>query len=202
MKPNHYIKKYKLQESPNFNHNDFINDFTFDFMALLEYMQQSGDWHYGKFKNCVKDMKTKWDSISNKTIGTGLPEKLWNYFFASVVAPIREEMFGDYLKAKKEQYEERKRERARWSDPFDGFGFFGFGGSGGSFWEDILKNMKMNSIPTESFDALGLMHTADVEAVKNAYRSLVMIHHPDKGGNSIKFVEVTDAKNKCLAYLS
>jgi len=210
MKPIHYVKKYKLNQTSHFNHNDFISDFTLDFMTLLEFQQRSGVWNYPKFKNCIKDVRQKWDSISNKTLGTGLPDKLWNYFFASVVVPVREEMFGDYLKAKKDQYEERKAEQTRrreewqrWRDPWgDPFAHF-FGGEGkAGFWERMLRNMKLNTIPTESFQALGLVETANINDVKDAYRNLVKVHHPDKGGSKEKFCEATDAKNRCLAYLT
>ena len=40
------------------------------------------------------------------------------------------------------------------------------------------------------------------EDVQKAYRSLSMQHHPDKGGDNNKFIQITEAKNKCLAFLS
>ena len=105
-------------------------------------------------------------------------------------------MFGDYLKAKKDQYEQRKAERHRWEDPW----WESQGSSRSKFWENMYRSMSI-SIPLESFQALGLKETADLDAVKNAYRQLAKTHHPDKGGSSEGFREVTDAKNRCLAYL-
>lgn len=194
MKPKHYVDKYNLSESDRFNHSDFIADLTFDFMTMLEFMQQSGVWNYAKFKNCIKDMRFKYDAISNKTIGTGLPDKLWNYFYASVVVPVRDEMFGDYLKAKREQHEERKRDRDAWD-------FFGYDNS---YWDDLFGNilgrLAGQSIPQASFSVLGLRQDAKSADVKAKYRELVKVHHPDKGGSAEKFKEITEAKNRCLAY--
>ncbi len=37
--------------------------------------------------------------------------------------------------------------------------------------------------------------------IKSAYRKLVLIHHPNKGGNSNKFKQITNAKNEALQML-
>lgn len=203
MKPKHYVDKYNLDKSDRFSHPDFVADLTFDFMTLLEFQQQSGVWNYAKFQNCVKEIRQKFDSISNKTIGTGLPEKIWKYFFASVVVPIRDEMFGDYLRAKQEQHEKRKRDRERWDDPFHGFGQ----SSHQNYWDDMFSNylsklLYTNRIPSMSFAVLGLREESSGDDVKSKYRELVKVHHPDKGGSSNKFKEITEAKNRCLAYIN
>lgn len=51
------------------------------------------------------------------------------------------------------------------------------------------------------FSTLNLTITAKEEEVKKNYRLLSMSKHPDKGGNKEDFVELTEAKNKCLEYL-
>jgi len=53
-----------------------------------------------------------------------------------------------------------------------------------------------------AFTNLGLdIDTATEEDVKTAYREAAKIHHPDKGGNRVRFEEYTKAKNLALAYL-
>ena len=37
--------------------------------------------------------------------------------------------------------------------------------------------------------------------IKKMYRLISMTKHPDKGGNHDEFIELTEAKNKCLEYL-
>ena len=41
----------------------------------------------------MKVVSAKWTSISNK-IPYGIPEQLWNYFYATIVCPKREELCG------------------------------------------------------------------------------------------------------------
>lgn len=47
-----------------------------------------------------------------------------------------------------------------------------------------------------------LTESTTEKEVKSAYKKLAMRHHPDKGGKQAKFVEVTEAKNKCLAWIA
>jgi len=169
-------------------------------MTVIEYMGSVNQLSLTRFELCVKEIKQKWDSISIKTKGTGLPEKLWKYFYATVVAKIKNEMFGEQLKAKKEAYEKRKKERERYNDwrPND-FGFYQ--DMFDSFMGGIFSSIKNNVIPSDSFAILGLVESAGLEDVKSAYKKLAVQHHPDKGGSKEKFVEITEAKNKCLMYV-
>lgn len=72
--------------------------------------------------------------------------------------------------------------------------------------EEDIRNQKLNksyvnSSSHKAFSILGLDTTATQEEVKDAYRSLVMIYHPDKaskkdknsGQAKIKFQAITDA---------
>jgi hypothetical protein len=199
MKPKEYIKKYNLGvPNATFSHNAFIADFANDFLAVVEFHSNSNNWNYTIFKNCITEVRRKWDAISNKMHGTGLPDKLWNYFYATVVVKTRDEFFGEYLKQKEEKYRERKRFNEEMYGSFRGFGF-------NFFFEYIfsgfMRSLGEQAIPTESFNTLNLTIGANIEEVKNAYRELAVKHHPDKGGDAEMFNAITQAKNKCIAYL-
>lgn len=43
------------------------------------------------------------------------------------------------------------------------------------------------------YDILGISRDASPDAVKSAYRKMVVVHHPDKGGNEEKFKEIQKA---------
>lgn len=46
---------------------------------------------------------------------------------------------------------------------------------------------------SKAFATLGLPETATPDEVKAKWRELVMIHHPDRGGNSCDFNEIRKA---------
>ena len=102
MKTKEYVKKYQLNVDDNFNHKDFMVDFTNDFNEMLSNAKIDGD--YGKFKRLVDDIKKKWSNINNKTLGQ-LPEKLWSYFYASVIITHKDEMFPHLKKQRNEELE-------------------------------------------------------------------------------------------------
>jgi len=198
MKTKEYVKKYELNINSKFDHSEFISDLTFDFITLLEVGKAKEN--IKGYENSVRAIRMKWDAINNKTVGQ-LPDKLWNYFYATVIIKMKEQLFPEIIKARKEEYEERKRqkeERNRYEqrDPF-GYDPFGYD----AFFFSMLSNMLSKIKPTSSFDVLGLPIDATKEDVNSAYRKLAMKHHPDKGGKHDKFIEITEAKNKCLAYL-
>lgn len=208
MKPNDYIKKYKLKETENFNHNAFANDLAIDFVSSVE-AQQGSNWNIHKFEHCVKEIRDKYDSISNKSIGTGLPNKLWNFFYASVVCEIRNDMFSEEMERRRKKWEEelerkeeekrrKEKEREEWEEHRNNFyedqfskNFLGF-----------LKWMSGMGTPVSSFQILGCSEDSTEDQVKAAYRSLAMKHHPDKGGNADMFRKIVEAKNKCIAYVN
>lgn len=195
MKTKEYVLKYKLNESSKFNHKDFISDITFDFISLLEVGNATKN--IKGFENAVRALRTKWDAINNKTVGQ-LPDKLWNYFYATVIAKMRNELFPSEMERRQKEYEERKKRQEEYrrfnDDIYSGFGF--------NFWDYLLGSLlTMDTCPVNSFETLGLSKDATSEEVNVAFRKLSMIHHPDKGGNNDKFIEIVEAKNKCLTYL-
>lgn len=191
MKPLDYIKKYNLDNGVNFSHNEFISDLTLDFITLLEVGNARGN--IKGYNNAVNAIRMKWDGIDKKTAGQ-LPEKLWNYFFASVIAKLREELFPEEMQRQRQEKEDWKKRKADWErmEREEDSWIFGF------FLHSLFSKQK----PVTSFQLLGLETEATMDDVKGAYRKLSMIHHPDKGGNRDKFIEITEAKNKCLAFLS
>lgn len=70
------------------------------------------------------------------------------------------------------------------------------------FFGESFKILYEGPVPKDEFKILGLDENADSDQVKKAYRTLAMKEHPDKGGDQGKFIQITEAKNKCLAYIN
>ncbi len=72
-------------------------------------------------------------------------------------------------------------------------------------WWDFVSSQGIKANKNEYisyFSLLNLTIESKEEDVKKSYRLLSMTKHPDKGGNKEDFVELTEAKNKCLEYLT
>jgi DnaJ family protein A protein 2 len=69
---------------------------------------------------------------------------------------------------------------------------FGFGGGGGMPRGGPRGPAK--EVDTKKFyDVLGLSKEATKDDIKKAYRKLAIVHHPDKGGDTEKFKEISKA---------
>jgi len=136
----------------------------------------------------------KWNAVNNKTMGQ-LPEKLWNYFYATVIVKLREELFHEEMQAQREKskldYERRQEYRKFQEREFNSDWFYE------SLFVSLLRQMM---IPTQSFETLGLDTSATKEEINSKYRELCMVHHPDKGGKQDNFIAITEAKNKAMMY--
>lgn len=194
-----YVTKYKLDLSDRFNHSDFVRDLAGDFIALLE-INKATDNIKG-FDNALRCIRMKFDAISNKTLGV-LPEKLWNYFYATVVVKLREQLCPKDVEMRKQQQEQKRKEwearkkqrdweNQQFNNMFDDFS---------NFFNSLFSDFK-RAIPKSQFIILGLTEKASADEVRSAYRSLSLLHHPDKGGKQDKFIEITNAKNECLSWL-
>ncbi len=198
MKTQDYVRKFELNINDKFSHNEFVADLANDFIVLLE-LNKAQDNIKG-FENALRALRMKWDAINNKTVGC-LPDKLWNFFFATVVVKLREELCPKDMEKKRQLAEEKKkaweaRQRMKdWeSEQFNDY-----------FWNhfnSFLGGLRpQNNKPIASFNILGLPHdSCTSEEVNKIYRKLVLKHHPDKGGKQEDFIEITEAKNKCLQY--
>lgn len=191
MKPKEYITKYHLNEADtNFSHNSMISDFTIDFMTMIDF-HKTRIWNYTIFQNCVNQIRDKWDSINVKAV-TKLPDKLWNFFYASVIVKVRDTEFADYLAAKERKYNDYKRKKQERDNLFN------------HYFADFMSQLLFDIlVPSTDFNLLGLDPlTSSVEDVKFAYRKLSLTKHPDKGGSSSEFIRLTEAKNRVLHYLA
>ena len=192
MNTKEYVKKYGLNVADHkFDHSEFASDLTNDFITLLEVGNSTKN--FKGYENAVRAIRMKWDAINNKTVGC-LPDKLWSYFYATVIAKTKEELFPEEIAKQKEFNEQKKKDweqRKRMREQDDSF-----------FWSFLFLDGLMKSrIPTDSFNVLGLPTTSTSEEVIKKYRELSNKHHPDKGGNNDVFIGITEAKNKVLSYL-
>ena len=204
MKPRDYIKKYLLTDpGTNFSHNHFIDDIKMDFMTLFEITFNSdGVANIAGFENTVRAIRQKWDSINAKTGGV-LPVKLWNFFYASFICTMRDDMFPAEMAKRARDYEERKTERER-RKQWERQGAWRSGGPDfwsqfvNGFWRSLFKGMQNVDVSLH-LSTLGLRAPVSRDEVTSKYRELSMRYHPDKpGGNARKFREITEAKNVLL----
>lgn len=57
----------------------------------------------------------------------------------------------------------------------------------------MLKNKYKKMSKKDYYEVLGVNKTASADEIKKAYRQLVKIHHPDKGGDESLFKEISEA---------
>lgn len=200
MKPKEYIKKYGTDKSLNYDRKSFVADFTFDFMNTIECMQSCNQMQFVNFQNVIKQLRQKFDGIVNKSLGTSDQwEKQWKFFYATVVVKVRDEMFGDILRKKKEAHEKRKRdwERIHSFSPGveDTYEFFR------AQFSMLMSALSASVYPIKEFALLGLNKDADVDDIKNSFRRLAKEKDPDKGGSNREMQVLIEAKNKCLQYV-
>ena len=64
------------------------------------------------------------------------------------------------------------------------------------FWNRYKEYDQQNNEVDKRLDSiqlLGLQSTASWKDIQHAYRQLVTVYHPDKGGNSLKFIKIREA---------
>lgn len=197
MKPKDYVRIFRLDESGRLT-DEFWGQFLLDFSGLLE--TGDGMSNIKGFENAVRALRSKWEGIRMKS--GKVSEKGWNYFFATKIAPMREELFPKEMTRRKNEKEDRTRRRQEqraWEEDFfeeSRRGFFKF------LQDGLLALLGLGRYKT-AFQELGLdIETATEDDVKSIYRQAAKEHHPDRGGNRVRFEKFTEAKNLALAYLS
>lgn len=142
MKPKEFITKYHLERGWNSRvQKPFLQDFTNELIAFLEFFNAQNNIR--GFDNAVKVIRSKWDAVSRK-IPYGLPDKLWSYFWATVVCKLREELCPVEVKrmeARKAEWERRQAEREemdnRWKEEYERGGDMFFSSTGKSIGREI-----------------------------------------------------------------
>lgn len=164
------------------------------FEKKIEGYRTRGNWHLVEIYKHRKNVNNPFDKYT-----------LDNYLSRAEAYYTRKE------EAEKKREEERfrrwKEQQKRYNDffHFDASGSMGHDNFWDSFFAGFIGSMFSNRekvCPIESFIILGLSKDAKETEIKTAYRQLAMIHHPDKGGSQEKFVEITEAKNRCLAFVT
>lgn len=197
MKPNEYIKKFNLNGNLSIHFGEIQNELIVDFISLVEYFKRTNNWNITQFKNCVKHLRQKFDSINNKC-GNKLNESMWKYIYATVIIKIKDQEFGEYLK------KQREKKVNMDNDFFDEFNFYEriidelFNGR----FNGMFNKMFSPTFPEKSFKIFSLHKNATVDELNKNFRELALKKHPDKGGNSEEFRELIEAKNNCLQYIS
>lgn len=199
MKTKEYIDKYNLHKGWNTKiQNEFISDMTSELEAQL--MLNKAEDNIRGFNNALRCLRMKWDSISKK-IPYGIPEGLWNYFFATVVAPLREQMCPREMKRQREIREERQRryeERKKMEHDFMEEMYQAHM----NYWKNLLAHIVLVSMPMDSFAYLDLAVDATPDDIQKRFRELALKAHPDRGGSQEKFIELTNHRNRCLKWAS
>ena len=98
-----------------------------------------------------------------------------------------------FQKEQEEQEERERRERRKrnkdfnWFEDFNGFEDFFFDEGPREF---PVAEEEMSHDP---FKVLGLKRSASDEDIKQKYRELILVHHPDKGGDHHEFIRIQEA---------
>jgi len=198
MKPRDFVKKHNLTNgySPS---DPFWSDFKLEFMMLLELGKAKENLK--GYNNAINALRSKWDGIKAKSGNSKINEKAWNYFYATVVAPIRQSLFPKEMASIDKEREERKKvklDRKAFYESIDNSYDNFFDNMFHNLLNSMLKGIDEREIDI-SFELLDLQRDASHEEVKASFRKLSKIHHPDMGGNRAKFEMIITAKNICLA---
>lgn len=209
MKPKEYIKKFNLQNGWEQSQTDsFLTELTNELAATFELFNKPDD--INAFNHALDQISDKWNSIS-KRIPFGLPDKLWNYFYATQVVLLRKLVcptFTMQQKEKQDEYKEKqaqreafKREKEKeWSDMFKKKERIFYESIFNDFF-NLFASGIVNEVPENSFNYFGLQSSATEEDVLERFHEKILKVHPDKGGSKELAVECIENKNKCLSYL-
>lgn len=206
MKVKEYIKKYDLDKTHVFDRVSFIEDLKTDFFTMAAVYKKIG---IGEWNVLIKSVKQKFDGIFNKSkVNVEGAERLWNFFYASVVVPFRDEKFPDFKQSvhKHKMHNDRNYRmhqvaEEQWKEINDHFKKMHE-----EFFRNFTNNLKAFSLPEQIITCRRILQINDDEAlsleiIDKNFKFLAKIHHPDRGGKREKFIEIMEAKEKLEGYL-
>lgn len=182
-----YINKYDLDFSNDFNESEFITDLINDFLLALD---EEPPQNVKQFKEYVNSIHDLYREIRSNSLFAKISSDVWNKFYLIHIIEIRKRLFPDYKEFDFNNFQSRKssnRKKKRKSSKRKA-------SSSNKSSYSYISNYPC-------FEKLGLNNNSTEEQVKKAYRKLSLENHPDRGGNNRKFIEITEAKNKCLKIL-
>lgn len=163
------------------------------------------------YYNNERVLKMKVEGIKSK--GCKIPATFWDEFHKKYLNPFKWNSYPEACAKEQRQreedaeYERLRKERQSYWERRNAEEFK-------SFWERLSDAYKIyselfgfgilfNRVPKDEFNIMNLdPNTATIEEVKSSYRKLALEHHPDRGGNKENFQIITEAKNKCIDYLT
>ena len=222
MTPDEYNKKYNLSLTSDINTSSLIVDLLNDFYKLTESL---GCDSIQQFYTNVSLFRTVFNKIANQSNADDLWIEIWDKFFiktkdflyemfpeekerqykilSDTNAKIAEQQRKKRIKKERLERERLERERIRQEkirQKKEEANRAREEGQRSYNYKTTYSNL--NNSYSSYFTTLNLTLQATSDEVKKNYRKLAIQHHPDKiGGNSAKFIEVTEAKEKCLSYI-
>jgi len=206
MKPKEYKKKYlSIERDGKLNAQEqdtFLEDFEADFVKALNICKNN--LNLTRFKSLVKEIRSKWDSIFFGVIDEH--EKLWKYFYATVVVPNREIFCGEEIKKNQAEFERKKKEWQQWREFTDpSYMWEQMFKERMNEYEQILKSLLANPRPIQSFNYFGYeeksIDSITANDVIKKYKQMAITLHPDKGGETSSFQELAMHKERCVSFL-
>lgn len=193
MKVKDYAREFDTKSWTSEMNNRFHAAFTTDFKTTVELainLTKDGNLSLSAMKNLISQANDKFKSIRMRL--PIIPEKYWNYFYATVASPLKSKVCAQDIKAKQDKYNKHKE----FQDYMDGF----FRQAYEDFFDRIVESLSNIPLPADAFTTLQMEVTQDVELIKKQYRILAKQTHSDKGGNDKEFILLTEAKNQCISW--
>lgn len=194
-----YKKKYLLGGA---SIKVFAEDFDNDFLILMR--SAKGLKTRTAFRNCLICMNRKWNRIYSEIRRF---HGFWKIFLERRVIPFFKQLFPEtnpkWLEEMvqiEEMKENPKKEPERRESSYQRKRQ-GNRKKTQQKQKNEYKKQEFRTYvfrPENDYQILGLKGWESVEIVKQRYRQLVLIHHPDKGGSHETFIKITNAKNRIL----
>ena len=140
-----------------------------------------------------------------------IADKTLNHIFYEIPAKVEENIRKAQEAARRAQreWEERiereRRERFYGNQGFEfNDDFAGFNHQYQSWWDNFSREQAKRQQETVNpyaslYTMLQISPTTDKKIIKAAYRKLVLVYHPDRGGSEEKFKELTAAYEKLMS---